>query len=143
MFFKPGRTARNYEGTANPEYRSNSPTAASPPQIDAPNMFTAAKDVLASKAAQTWANTLIARYGKVQNVKIDSRGKTLVVSCLLDGEPTPITISIENYVVETEQNKKFIRATGFSCSRPWLQNFLTDFGPKQRIELPPWAAAVL
>ena len=106
-------------------------------------MFTAAKDVLASKAAQTWANTLISRYGKVQNVKIDSRGKTLVVSCLLDGEPTPITISIENYVVETEQNKKFIRATGFSCTRPWLHNVLKDYGPKQRIELPPWAAAVL
>ena len=106
-------------------------------------MFTATKDILASKAAQTWANTLIARYGKVQDVKIDSRGKTLVVSCLLDGEPTPITIKIENYTVETVQEKKFLRATGFSCSRPWLQNFLMDFGPKQRIELPPWAAAVL
>jgi len=106
-------------------------------------MFNAAKDALASKAAQTWANSLIARYGKVQNVKIDSLLKSLEVSCLLDGEPTPITIRIENYVVETDQDKKFIRATRFSCTRPWLQNVLTDFGPKQRIELPPWAAAVL
>jgi hypothetical protein len=143
LFFNRGRTARNYEGTMNLDCRSNSPPAASPPQIDASYMFTAAKDVLASKAAQTWANTLIARYGKVQEVKIDSRGKTLVVTCLLDGEPTSITIRITDYVVETDQNKKFIRATGFSCSRPWLHNFLTDFGPKQRIELPPWAAAVL
>lgn len=106
-------------------------------------MFNAAKDALASKAAQTWANNLIARYGKVQAMKIDSRQKTLEVSCLLDGEPSPITIKIENYLVETELDKKFIRATHFSCSRAWLQNFLTDFGPKQKIELPPWAAAVL
>ena len=106
-------------------------------------MFTAAKDVLASKAAQTWANNLIARYGKVQSVKIDSRQKTLEISCLLDGEPSAITIKIENYVVETDQDKKFIRATRFSCTRAWLQNFLTDFGPKQKIELPPWAASVL
>jgi len=106
-------------------------------------MFNAAKDALASRAAQTWANSLIARYGKVQDVKIDSRRKTVEVSCLLDGEPSPITIRIENYVVETEQGKKFIRAANFSCTRPWLQNFLTDFGPKQRIELPPWAAAAL
>jgi len=106
-------------------------------------MFTAAKDVLASKAAQTWANSLIARYGKVQGLKIDSRLKSLEVSCLLDGEPTPITIKIENYVVETVQGKNFIRADGFSCTRPWLHNVLKDYGPKQRIELPPWAAAVL
>jgi hypothetical protein len=106
-------------------------------------MFNAAKDAIASKAAQTWANSLISRYGKLQDLKIDSRGKSLEVSCLLDGEPSPITIRITNYLVETEGDKKFIRATGFNCSRPWLQNVLTDFGPKQRIELPPWAAAVL
>ena len=106
-------------------------------------MFNAAKDALASRAAQVWANTLIARYGKVQDLKIDSGRKTMEVSCLLDGESTPITIKIENYVVEIERDKKFIRATGFTCTRPWLQNFLRDFGHQQRIELPPWAAAAL
>jgi len=45
--------------------------------------------------------------------------------------------------VETERDKKFIRATGFSCTRPWLQNLLRDYGPRQRIELPSWAAAAL
>ena len=106
-------------------------------------MFTAAKDALASRAAHIWANKLIARYGRVQNLKIDSRRKTVEVSCLLDGELTPITIRIENYVVETERGKTFIRATGFSCTRPWLHKLLTDFGHRHRIELPPWAAAAL
>ena len=106
-------------------------------------MFNAAKDALTSRAAQAWSSNLISRYGKVQDVKIDSRRKTLEVSCLLDGEATPITIKIENYVVEIERDKKFIRATKFSCTRPWLQNFLTDYGHLKRIELPPWAAAAL
>ena len=106
-------------------------------------MFNAAKDALASRAAQVWANKLIARYGKVQDLRIDSRRKTVEVSCLLDGELTPITVRIENYVVETERDKKFLRATEFSCTRPWLHRFLTDFGHRQRIELPPWAATAL
>jgi hypothetical protein len=106
-------------------------------------MSNTAKDALASRAAQVWVNNLIARYGKVQDLKIDSRRKRVEVSCLLDGEPTPITIRIETYVVETEHGKKFICATDFSSTRPWLQNFLTDFGPRKRIELPPWAAAAL
>lgn len=106
-------------------------------------MFNAAKDALASRGAQTWINTLIARYGQVQELKIDSRLKTVTVTCLLEGEATPITIKIENYVVEIERDKKFFRATGFSCTRAWLQNVLMDYGSKQRIELPPWAAAAL
>jgi hypothetical protein len=106
-------------------------------------MFNAAKDALTSRSAQIWANKLIARYGKVQALTIDSRLKTLEVTCLLDGEPTPITVRIENYVVETEGDKKFIHATSFVCNRPWLQNVLIDHGYRQRVELPPWAAAAL
>jgi len=106
-------------------------------------VFNAAKDAMASQAARVWANNLIERYGKVQDLKIDSRRKTLEVSCLLDGESSPITIRVGNYIVESEQDKKFVRATEFSCTRPWLQNFLTDFGPRQRIELPAWAAIAL
>jgi len=106
-------------------------------------MFTASKDALASRAAQTWANSLIARYGKVQEVKIDSRRKTVEVTCLLNGEPSSITIGILNYVIDSEEGKKFVRATEFRCTRPWLQSVLTDFGHRKRVELPSWAAAAL
>ena len=106
-------------------------------------MFKAAKDALASRGAQTWANTLLARYCKVQELKIDSHLKTVEVTCLLDGEATPITIRVENYRMDTEGDKVYFRATGFACNRPWLQKVLTDFGSKQRIELPSWAAAAL
>jgi hypothetical protein len=106
-------------------------------------MFNAAKDALASRAAHAWANKLIAPYGHVQHLAIDSRQKTLEVSCLMDGESTAITIKIENYVLETERGKTFIRATGFSCTRPWMHRLLTDFGHRHRIELPSWAAAAL
>jgi hypothetical protein len=106
-------------------------------------MLNAAKDALSSRAALEWANKRIARYGKVQDLRIDSRRKTVEVSCLLDGEPGPITIRIENYVVESERDKTYLRATHFICTRPWLQRLLTDFGHRQRIELPPWAAVAL
>ena len=106
-------------------------------------MFTAAKDAMTSRAAQTWANDFIARYGKVQELKIDSRRKTLEVSCQLEGEVTPITINVGNYAIETEGPKRFLRVSDFRCTRPWLQSVLEDHGSKQRIQLPPWAAASL
>ena len=106
-------------------------------------MFNAAKDALTSRAAQTWANNLIARYGKVHDLKIDSRRKTLEVSCQLEGEVAPITIKVGHYVVEAEGDKRFLRASDFSCSRPWLQNVLADHASTRRVELPPWAASAL
>lgn len=106
-------------------------------------MFHAAKDALTSRAVRMRVNHLIARYGSVLHLKIDSRGKTLEVSCLLHGESAPVTIRVEGYVVDTEQDKKYLRGTTFHSSRPWLQTLLTDFGPRKRIELPAWATVLL
>ena len=106
-------------------------------------MFNAAKDALTGRAAMLFINNHIARYGRLQELKIDSQRKTMEVSCLLHGESAPIVVKLKNYVVETEGKKKFIQVGEFSCTRPWLQNLLDDFGQNRRIKLPPWAATVL
>lgn len=106
-------------------------------------MFNAAKDALTSQAALLSANKLIARYGKVQALRIDSRAHTLAVTCQLEGETSPIEVRVENYVLETEGKSTFLRATGFTCSRSWLQNVLMDHARNRRFELPPWAAGIL
>ena len=106
-------------------------------------MFNAAKDTMTSRAAQFYVNSKIARYGEVRNLKIDSRQKTVEVSCLLHGETSPIDIKIENYIVETAGHKKLFQATDISCTRPWLQNLLADFAKNRPIELPAWAEGVL
>jgi len=106
-------------------------------------MFTAAKDTMTSRAAQHFVNKQITRYGEVQRLKIDSRRKTVEVSCLLHGESAPIDIKVENYNVETEGKRKFFQATDITCTRPWLQNLLADFARNRRVELPSWADGVL
>ncbi|MDB6095099.1 MAG: hypothetical protein JWM32_2661 [Verrucomicrobia bacterium] len=106
-------------------------------------MINAVKDAMTSRAALSFVNNQISRYGTVQDLKIDSRQKTVTVSCLLHGESAPITVKAENYVIETKGDKKFVHVTRFSCSRPWLGALLTDFGQNRKVELPPWAAAAL
>lgn len=106
-------------------------------------MISAMKDAVSSRAAHSFINNQISRYGTVQDLKIDSRQKTVTLSCLLHGEPTPITIRADNYVIEAKGDKKYIHVTRFTCSRPWLQSLLTDFASGRKVELPPWAAAAL
>lgn len=106
-------------------------------------MLNSVKDAVTSRAALSFVNQQISRYGTVQQLKIDSKEKTVVVSCLLHGELAPIVVRAENYVIETKGDKKFIHVTRFSATRPWLQALLTDYGQNRRIELPPWASAAL
>ena len=106
-------------------------------------MLNALKDAVTSQAALTFVNNQVGRYGTVQDLKIDSRRKTVEAVCLLHGEPLPITVKVESYAVETVGDKKFISITGINCSRPWLHNLLQDFAKNRRVELPPWAAAAL
>ena len=106
-------------------------------------MFSAARDAIASKAAQSFINQRIARYGEVRTLSLDSRNKTAEVVCALRGEPQPISVRVERYELHERDGQKFVRLGRCSCNREWLQNLLTDFGHQREIPVPPWAAAAL
>jgi hypothetical protein len=106
-------------------------------------MFSAAKDAMTGAAARKFVNDRIGRYGSVTNLRLDSKARSLEVTCDLEGEVSPVTIRIGRYEIEDSGGKKFIRAMSCSCSRPWLERALEDFIVGRRFELPGWAAAAL
>jgi len=106
-------------------------------------MFTAARDALASKAAQTFINQRIGRYGEVQRLKLDSKNKTAEVVCRLNGESAPVSIRVEDYRIFERDGKSFVRIGQCACDRLWLQNLLSDFGTGREFPVPPWAASAL
>lgn len=106
-------------------------------------MFNAAKDAITGRAAQTYLNDRIRRYGKIERLKIDSTNHQLEVVCHLDGEVSPITIKVGEYFLQSEGGRKFIKISDCTCSRPWLQNLLADYAEDRRFEVPAWAASAL
>ena len=106
-------------------------------------MFSNAKDFMAGKAAKAYVNSLIARYGSVETLKIDSSHHRIEVVCQLTGEGSPIGVTIEKYVVEDQGGKKFIRIVESSATRPWLQAVIRDHAHGRSIEVPAWAASAL
>lgn len=106
-------------------------------------MFNAAKDAITSRAAQSYLNNLIARYGTVERLKLDSAKGQVELVCKLEGEATPIAVSVGKYEIENVDGKKFVRVSHCTCSRPWLQRVIADYAEGRRFELPPWAAAAL
>jgi hypothetical protein len=106
-------------------------------------MFAAAKDAVAAQAARAFINDRIARYGTLQELKIDSRNKTMRAVCLLQGEREPVTVLIDNYKITGAGENCAVEVLACSCSRAWLQNLLSDFVIGRRVPVPSWAAAAL
>lgn len=106
-------------------------------------MFGAAKDLMTSKAARAYLNNLIGRYGEVQDLRIDSSRRKIDVVCRLNGEVSPIGVTIERYELAEDGAKKFVQVLDSSATRPWLQAVLRDHLHGRRFEVPPWAATAL
>lgn len=106
-------------------------------------MFTAAKDAITSKAAQSFINQRIVRYGEVERLKLDSKNKSAEVVLRLIGEDRPVSVVVERYEIQTRDGGVFLRLAKCSANRVWLQNVLSDYGPTKEIPLPPWAASAL
>jgi hypothetical protein len=106
-------------------------------------MFSAAKDLMTSKAAKAYVNDHIKRYGRVDDLTIDSKRRRIDVTCTLNGEVSPIGVTIEKYRIEQAAGKTFLEVLDSSATRPWMQTAMRDHLHGRRIELPSWAAAAL
>jgi hypothetical protein len=106
-------------------------------------MLNSVKDAVAARAALLYLNGRIARYGRLDDLRIDSRAVTIEAACLLHGETAPVTIRIGRYTIEEKDGRRFIRVGACSCTRPWLQSLMEDFVQDRPFELPAWAAAAL
>lgn len=111
----------------------------SPPKT----MFSAAKDLMTSKAAKAYANDFIQHYGRVEELTIDSKRNRIEVVCRLNGEVSPIGVTIEKYLIERRDGKVILEVLDSSATRPWLQAVMRDHLHGRKIDLPSWAAAAL
>jgi hypothetical protein len=103
----------------------------------------AAKDAVAAQSARLYLNKLLARYGRLETLAIDSRAGAMQFTCLLHGESQPILVRIDEYRLEQQGPSYALRLLRFRCERPWVQALLDDFVQDKPFPLPGWAAAAL
>ena len=106
-------------------------------------MFAAAKDLMASKAAKAYANGFIKSYGRVEELSIDSKRRRIDLKCHLNGEVSPIGLTIEKYSLEQKDGQTFIEVLDSSATRPWMQAAMREHLHGRKFAVPSWAAAAL
>lgn len=99
-------------------------------------MFSGIKDSLASSAAKSLLASRMDRYGKLTDLRIRSREKTISAELLLEGEELPVFIRIERYRIIGKSGENAMVVESVTASRPWLQNLLEDLLVDKPIPVP-------
>lgn len=99
-------------------------------------MFSGIKDSLASSAAKALLASRMDRYGKITNLQISSREKSIRAEIELLGEELPVSIHIERYRITGKSGPYALVVERVTATRPWLQNLLLDLLVDKPIKVP-------
>lgn len=89
-------------------------------------MFSGLKDSLTSTAAKALLASRLDRYGKLTDLRIRSREKSISAELVLEGEEIPVTLQIERYRIIRADSGHALVVESVTVSRTWLQNLLQD-----------------
>jgi hypothetical protein len=106
-------------------------------------MFSSIKDSLSSAAAKALLTSRIDRYGKITDLHIRSRDKSVSVELALEGEEVPVTILIERYRIDGTSGAHTLTVEKLTASRAWLQNLLEDLVVGKPLPVPSIALLAL
>jgi hypothetical protein len=106
-------------------------------------MFGSLKDSLASSAAKSLLAGRIERYGRLTELRIRSREKTIRVEMILAGEVEELKIEVERYRVTAAAGAHALVIERILASRQWVQLLLEDFVVGKPIPIPSIALVAL
>ncbi len=106
-------------------------------------MFTGIKDSLTSSAARSLLASRLDRYGKLTELRIRSRERTIRAEVLLEGEAEPLVVQVDRYRINHADGANVLVVEGVTASRPWLENLLQDLLVNKPLPVPPMVLLAL
>jgi hypothetical protein len=106
-------------------------------------MFGGIKDSMASSAAKALLAGRLERYGRLLDLRIHSRERSLSASVLLAGEREEIRLEVGRYRIIGDRGGHALVVERISASREWLQLALEDFLVGKPLAIPSLALLAL
>lgn len=80
-----------------------------------------------SRSTMMAANHYLAGIGRILELRIDPRMRSIRLLVDLVGEEQPVELHIPEYSVICREGSRLITAGRFQCSRPWLEAVLNRY----------------
>ena len=106
-------------------------------------MFAKIKDKTLSSGLRMAMNTKLKEYGKMLKLNLNSQEKSIEMELLLDGEKESLTVKVDNYILEEDQGKYFLKIYGVETSRAWINTIASSYLEGKAFEIPAEYAKML
>lgn len=106
-------------------------------------MLSKIKDKTLSAGARVAINRQLKEYGKMLKLNLDSQEKSIELEVLLDGEKEPLSVKVDNYRLEEDQGKFFLKIYGVHTSRAWINTVASSYLEGKSFEIPAEYAKML
>ncbi len=106
-------------------------------------MFSGIRDSLSSSAVKSLLASKISRYGKLTDLRIRSRDRTIHCELWLEGEPSAITVEVLSYRITGENGTPVLTIEKAQASRPWVNHLIEDLLVGRPVAVPSMALFVL
>ncbi|MBN2298746.1 MAG: hypothetical protein JXM72_09135 [Deltaproteobacteria bacterium] len=93
------------------------------------------KDLGISKALMALGESYIDRFGKILNLRLDSKNNEIHIEIMLRGESTPLEIHIKGYTIIEEGGEHFIAAEKIHVSREWINALAREYIQGRRFKI--------
>ena len=100
------------------------------------NALNAVKDRAIVASATSLINQKIEGIGRVTELQIDSKQKTISEQVALKGEAAPISINIGAYELVQENGVTCISFKGFTASKEWISALLNRYLTGHKLQVP-------
>ena len=99
-------------------------------------MIKTADKLTGSASTKFLINQMIGEYGKMININIDHKTKSITASVLLKGESKPIEVKINKYKIIKEGSTARIIVEDANSDRAWINALLQNFVVGKSIKVP-------
>ncbi len=100
-------------------------------------------DAVAGQLITKWVNLQLSQIGRMINLKIDSKLKTIRLELELKGETEAIHVEIPSYSIIRDGETTFIEFTEIHVSREWMNVLVEKYLKDKRFEIPSALKIVL
>ena len=76
-------------------------------------------------------------------LNLDSKEKSIELEVMLDGEKEPLTVKVDNYTLDEEQGRFFLKIYGVQTSRAWINTIASSYLEGKSFEIPAEYAKML
>lgn len=96
------------------------------------------KDRLLSRGIKDHVNRLIKPYGIILDFHLNTTNRLILLTAQLKGEQTPISVTIKEYEIVSEEDKTYLQFNGakVDISREWLTTLVREKLVRQKLPLP-------